>query len=64
MPRLQDIERFKRDLAALSRESEILSRWGEVKEEPSPPEGAVAEPEKPRTAPRGLAAKAAALPSK
>ena len=63
MPRLQDIERFKRDLAALSRESEILSRWGEVKEEPSPPEGAVAEPEKPRAAPRGLAAKAAALRS-
>jgi len=37
MPRLQDIERFKRDLAALSREEEVLARWGESPEEIAPP---------------------------
>jgi tetratricopeptide (TPR) repeat protein len=40
MPRLQDIERFKRDLAGLSREAEVLSSWGEQPEEIAPPEGA------------------------
>jgi len=40
MPRLQDIERFKRDLAGLSREAEVLSSWGEQPEDIAPPEGA------------------------
>jgi len=37
MPRLQDIERFKRDLAALSHEAETLERWGESPEDIPPP---------------------------
>ncbi len=40
MPRLQDIERFKRDLAALSREAETLARWGETPEGPAAPAAA------------------------
>jgi hypothetical protein len=44
MPRLQDIERFKRDLAALSHEAEVLERWGEKPEVIPPPEGAAAAP--------------------
>jgi tetratricopeptide (TPR) repeat protein len=40
MPRLQDIERFKRDLAALSREEEVLARWGESPEDIPPPPSA------------------------
>ena len=44
MPRLQDIERFKRDLAALSHEAEVLERWGEKPETITPPEGAAAAP--------------------
>ena len=40
MPRLQDIERFKRDLGALSHEAEVLERWGEKPEKITPPEGA------------------------
>ena len=44
MPRLQDIERFKRDLAALSHEAEVLERWGEKPEVIPPPEGAPAAP--------------------
>jgi len=45
MPRLQDIELFKRDLAALSHEAEVLERWGEKPEAITPPEGAAAAPE-------------------
>jgi tetratricopeptide (TPR) repeat protein len=44
MPRLQDIERFKRDLAALSHEAEVLERWGEKPEDIPPPEDASAAP--------------------
>jgi hypothetical protein len=44
MPRLQDIELFKRDLAALSHEAEVLERWGEKPEAITPPEGAAAAP--------------------
>jgi hypothetical protein len=44
MPRLQDIERFKRDLAALSHEAEVLDRWGEKPEAIAPPESAAAAP--------------------
>ena len=44
MPRLQDIERFKRDLAGLSHEAEVLERWGEKPEAITPPEGAAAAP--------------------
>jgi tetratricopeptide (TPR) repeat protein len=40
MPRLQDIERFKHDLAGLSREAEVLSSWGEAPEDIGAPEGA------------------------
>jgi tetratricopeptide (TPR) repeat protein len=47
MPRLKDIERFRRDLAALSRESEILERWGEKREEPPLPEGPDVAPGRP-----------------
>ncbi len=66
MPRLQDVERFKRDLASLSRESEVLARWGEEREEATAPADAVVEPERPASpphteAPRGLAARAARL---
>jgi tetratricopeptide (TPR) repeat protein len=58
MPRLQDIERFKRDLGALSHEAEVLERWGEKPEKITPPEGAAVaqapeegEPEAPEAAP-------------
>jgi len=56
MPRLQDIERFKKDLAALSREAETLARWGETAEDVPPPQGSAelsaALPEaRPRAAP-------------
>ena len=44
MPRLQDIERFKRDLAALSHEAEVLERWGEKPAVISPPESVAAAP--------------------
>lgn len=47
MPRLTDIERFKKDLAGLSRESEVLERWGEVREDPPLPEGSDVPPAKP-----------------
>ena len=40
MPRLKDLDRFKSDLAALSHEDEILTRWGEKREYPPLPEGA------------------------
>jgi tetratricopeptide (TPR) repeat protein len=45
MPRLQDIELFKRDLAGLSHEAEVLERWGEKPEAIAPPEGAAAAPD-------------------
>ncbi len=44
MPRLQDIQRFERDLAALSHEAEVLARWGEKPGEIPQPEGASAAP--------------------
>ena len=53
MPRLQDIERFKRDLAALSNEAETLAAWGETPEDIRPPEGAVSAP--PEAAAKGRA---------
>ena len=42
MPKIQDIERFKRDLAALAKEAEVLERWGEKPDVITPPEGAAA----------------------
>ena len=39
MPRLQDIERFKHDLAALAHETETLARWGEEPVDIPPPGG-------------------------
>lgn len=50
MPRLTDIDRFKKDLAGLARESEVLERWGEVREDPPPPEGGDVAPPKPAKA--------------
>ena len=50
MPRLQDIERFKLDLAALSHEAEVLERWGEK------PEGIAPPPEGPRMSAAGMQA--------
>jgi len=44
MPRLKDVERFRQDLAKLSREPEILERWGEKPEYPPLPEGPDKEP--------------------
>jgi tetratricopeptide (TPR) repeat protein len=44
MPRLQDIESFKRDLAALSHEAEVLQRWGEKPGAPASPEGEAPSP--------------------
>jgi hypothetical protein len=44
MPRLQDLERFKRDLAALSHEADVLERWGEKPEVIPPPDGSPAAP--------------------
>ena len=44
MPRLQDLERFKRDLAALSHEADVLERWGEKPEVIPPPDGEPAAP--------------------
>jgi tetratricopeptide (TPR) repeat protein len=68
MPRLQDIELFKRDLAALSHEAEVLERWGEKPEAITPPEGAAAAPDKaapefeePPAAPRAPARKPAEM---
>ena len=52
MPRLQDIERFKRDLAGLSHEAEVLERWGEKPEAITPPESAAAAPRLTAPAPR------------
>jgi tetratricopeptide (TPR) repeat protein len=37
MPRLQDIELFKRDLAGLAHEAEVLKRWGEQAQVILPP---------------------------
>ncbi len=39
MPRLQDIERFKQDLASLAHEGEVLERWGEALPVIEPPGG-------------------------
>lgn len=38
MPNLEDIDRFKQDIRALGRESELLEQWGEVYEDVPPPE--------------------------
>ncbi len=50
MPRLTDIDRFKKDLAGLARESEVLERWGEIREDPPPPEAGDVAPSKPAKA--------------
>jgi tetratricopeptide (TPR) repeat protein len=47
MPRLKDVDRFRQDLAKLSREPEILERWGEKQEYPPLPEGPDKEPSRP-----------------
>ena len=60
MPRLKDIERFRQDLAKLSREPEILERWGEKAEYPPLPEGPDKEPSRPASRPgQGPAPRAA-----
>ncbi len=41
MPNLQEIERFKQDIRALGRESELLEEWGETYEDIPPPEQGV-----------------------
>lgn len=41
MPNLQEIERFKQDIRALGRESELLQEWGESYEDVPPPEQGV-----------------------
>jgi len=51
MPRLKDVERFRQDLAKLSREPEILERWGEKPEYPPLPEGPDKEPSRPASRP-------------
>ena len=51
MPRLKDVERFRQDLAKLSREPEILERWGEKPEYPPLPEGPDKEPSRPAARP-------------
>ena len=51
MPRLKDVERFRQDLAKLSREPEILERWGEKQEYPPLPEGPDKEPSRPASRP-------------
>jgi hypothetical protein len=61
MPRLQDIERFKRDLSALSHEGEVLERWGE-KPEPIPPPEVSAKPAQEAPAPSEAPAAAKAAP--
>lgn len=38
MPKLEDIDRFKHDIRALGRESELLEQWGESYEDIPPPE--------------------------
>ncbi len=38
MPNLEDIDRFKQDIRALGRESELLELWGEKYEDVPPPE--------------------------
>lgn len=38
MPNLEDIDRFKQDIRALGRESELLEQWGEKYEDVLPPE--------------------------
>jgi len=40
MPRLQDIERFKKDLTSLAHEPEVLAQWGEKQADIPVPEGA------------------------
>ncbi len=40
MPRLQDIERFKKDLSKLAHEPEVLAQWGEKPADVPAPEGA------------------------
>jgi hypothetical protein len=42
MPRLQDVELFKKDLAKLTREAEVLERWGEEPEDIAPPPASAA----------------------
>jgi hypothetical protein len=61
MPRLQDIERFKQDLAALSREAETLARWGEAPVDIPPPEGAAEFPEERSAAEQGVSDRPAGL---
>jgi Cobalamin biosynthesis protein CobT (nicotinate-mononucleotide:5, 6-dimethylbenzimidazole phosphoribosyltransferase) len=65
MPRLQDIERFKRDISALSHEAEVLERWGEKPEKITPPEGAAIpqEAEAAEPSPEGVSAPAQKKPA-
>jgi tetratricopeptide (TPR) repeat protein len=51
MPRLQDIEELKNDLAALGHEAETLERWGEAPRDIPPPEGAADAPMRPAEPP-------------
>jgi len=51
MPRLKDVDRFRQDLSKLSREPEILERWGEKPEYPPLPEGPDKEPSRPAARP-------------
>ena len=52
MPKIKDLERFRRDLVALAKESEVLAQWGEVREDPAlPSEEAQAAPPPPRKGP-------------
>lgn len=62
MPRLQDIERFKSDLAALSHEAEVLERWGEKPGVITPSEGAAVAPR--QGAPEGAEAGAPTKPAR
>jgi tetratricopeptide (TPR) repeat protein len=64
MPRLQDIERFKRDLSALSHEAEVLERWGEKPEKITPPEGAAVAQAPGEAAPASPEAPGAAAPKR
>jgi Tfp pilus assembly protein PilF len=63
MPRLQDIEQFKRDLAALSHEAEVLARWGEKPQNIVAPEGAAPAPAAEREAEEGPEEKAGPGPT-
>ena len=57
MPRLQDIERFKSDLATLSHEAEVLERWGEKPEQLPLPEAAEIDSSEPLSAGAGSQAR-------